>query len=122
MPTTTACRPGGYISRYSGLIPDSTLSNQEPLGRTREMKERGSSPLPSTSTSSIPYERLNLSPVKFRRSQPQLRSDASPQMGASIESRPARPQMRFDPFTGQPYKFDPFTGEPIIPDDLPRRS
>jgi hypothetical protein len=23
--------------------------------------------------------------------------------------------MRFDPFTGEPYKFDPFTGEPIRP-------
>lgn len=27
-----------------------------------------------------------------------------------------RPQMRFDPFTGEPYKFDPFTGEPIVPE------
>ncbi|KAL8193477.1 hypothetical protein R6Q57_026612 [Mikania cordata] len=30
-----------------------------------------------------------------------------------------RPQMRFDPFTGEPYKFDPFTGEPIVPESLP---
>lgn len=29
------------------------------------------------------------------------------------DSLPQRPQMKFDPYTGQPYKFDPFTGEPI---------
>uniref|UniRef100_A0A804LQX8 RRM domain-containing protein n=1 Tax=Zea mays TaxID=4577 RepID=A0A804LQX8_MAIZE len=33
-----------------------------------------------------------------------------------------RQQMRFDPFTGEPYKFDPFTGEPIRPDPNQRRS
>ncbi|KAG0521381.1 hypothetical protein BDA96_08G155600 [Sorghum bicolor] len=33
-----------------------------------------------------------------------------------------RQQVRFDPFTGEPYKFDPFTGEPIRPDPNPRRS
>lgn len=27
-----------------------------------------------------------------------------------------RPRIRFDPFTGEPYKFDPFTGEPIVPE------
>ncbi|KAJ0680130.1 hypothetical protein HanPI659440_Chr16g0620851 [Helianthus annuus] len=26
------------------------------------------------------------------------------------------PQMRFDPYTGEPYKFDPFTGERIVPE------
>ncbi|XP_057769631.1 uncharacterized protein LOC130989623 [Salvia miltiorrhiza] len=33
----------------------------------------------------------------------------------------SRPQMRFDPFTGEPYKFDPFTGEPIIHPANPTR-
>lgn len=33
-----------------------------------------------------------------------------------------QPQVRFDPYTGEPYKFDPFTGEPIVPGKLPRRS
>ncbi|KAF8667508.1 hypothetical protein HU200_052703 [Digitaria exilis] len=33
-----------------------------------------------------------------------------------------RQQVRFDPFTGEPYKFDPFTGEPIRPEPNHRRS
>jgi len=33
-----------------------------------------------------------------------------------------RQQVRFDPFTGEPYKFDPFTGEPIRPEPNQRRS
>lgn len=44
-----------------------------------------------------------------------------PHLAASSDRQPTtRPQMRFDPFTGQPYKFDPFTGEPIVPERLPR--
>lgn len=31
----------------------------------------------------------------------------------TVDRIPGRPQVKFDPFTGQPYKFDPFTGEPI---------
>lgn len=38
--------------------------------------------------------------------------------GASHQ--PTRSQVRFDPFTGEPYKFDPFTGEPIQPESLSR--
>ncbi|XP_057521743.1 uncharacterized protein LOC130801843 [Amaranthus tricolor] len=41
-------------------------------------------------------------------------ADASPQ--------PTRTQVRFDPFTGEPYKFDPFTGEPIKPESVSRSS
>jgi hypothetical protein len=33
-----------------------------------------------------------------------------------------RQQVRFDPFTGEPYKFDPFTGEPIRPEPNQRHS
>jgi len=49
-------------------------------------------------------------------------------LGSDFRSRsPAeysaeRQQVRFDPFTGEPYKFDPFTGEPIRPDPNQRRS
>lgn len=83
------------------------------------MNEMRSSPLWSTSTS---YDRLKkLSPQKVPtavefRSRPLIRS---PQLTASAERGPTRPQVRFDPFTGEPYKFDPFTGERILPDDLP---
>ncbi|CAL9089443.1 unnamed protein product [Musa textilis] len=33
-----------------------------------------------------------------------------------------RRQMKFDPFTGEPYKYDPFTGEPIKPEPHGRQS
>lgn len=34
---------------------------------------------------------------------------------ATADHQHTRPRIRFDPFTGEPYKFDPFTGEPIVP-------
>ncbi|KAG8384630.1 hypothetical protein BUALT_Bualt04G0137900 [Buddleja alternifolia] len=37
------------------------------------------------------------------------------------DSQAPRPQVRFDPFTGEPYKFDPFTGEPIRPESTTRQ-
>ncbi|XP_073293989.1 uncharacterized protein [Primulina huaijiensis] len=40
-----------------------------------------------------------------------LSSDITP----SADRQGSRPRVRFDPFTGEPYKFDPFTGEPIFP-------
>lgn len=64
-----------------------------------------SQPLGSTSILSSPYERLKLGP--------QI---------TEVADRPLpRPLIRFDPFTGEPYKFDPFTGERILPDNLPLR-
>ncbi|KAL5987811.1 hypothetical protein ACLOJK_035565 [Asimina triloba] len=41
---------------------------------------------------------------------------------ATIDHPPERPQMKYDPFTGEPYRFDPFTGEPIRPESINRRS
>ncbi|XP_060195790.1 uncharacterized protein LOC132625041 isoform X2 [Lycium barbarum] len=35
---------------------------------------------------------------------------------ATSDHQQTRPRIRFDPFTGEPYKFDPFTGEPIVPE------
>ncbi|KAL0343812.1 UNVERIFIED_CONTAM: hypothetical protein Sangu_1268600 [Sesamum angustifolium] len=39
----------------------------------------------------------------------------NPNISAVGGRQASRPQIRFDPFTGEPYKFDPFTGEPIHP-------
>ncbi|XP_019157121.1 PREDICTED: polyadenylate-binding protein, cytoplasmic and nuclear-like isoform X2 [Ipomoea nil] len=36
------------------------------------------------------------------------------------DHQPTRSQVRFDPFTGEPFKFDPFTGEPILPESSSR--
>ncbi|XP_052138864.1 uncharacterized protein LOC127757405 [Oryza glaberrima] len=41
---------------------------------------------------------------------------------SSAEYSTACQQVRFDPFTGEPYKFDPYTGEPIRPESNPLRS
>nr|GMD01066.1 polyadenylate-binding protein, cytoplasmic and nuclear-like isoform X2 [Ipomoea batatas] len=38
----------------------------------------------------------------------------------AADHQPTRSQVRFDPFTGEPYKFDPFTGEPILPESSSR--
>lgn len=50
------------------------------------------------------------------------RGGSDPQLTPSGDRQATRPQMRFDPFTGQPYKFDPFTGEPIVQESLPPRT
>ncbi|KAJ0639315.1 hypothetical protein HanRHA438_Chr16g0738081 [Helianthus annuus] len=36
---------------------------------------------------------------------------------AYVKGGDGRPQMRFDPYTGEPYKFDPFTGERVVPEN-----
>ncbi|KAK4346431.1 hypothetical protein RND71_032770 [Anisodus tanguticus] len=35
---------------------------------------------------------------------------------ATSDHQQTLPRIRFDPFTGEPYKFDPFTGVPIVPE------
>lgn len=75
----------------------------------------------------ISYGRIGLRPEERHLSPPQAPSSSAPSYGrlgpslssdiraiAGQQAPAARPQMRFDPFTGEPYKFDPFTGEPII--------
>ncbi|XP_024984001.1 uncharacterized protein LOC112519906 isoform X2 [Cynara cardunculus var. scolymus] len=79
------------------------------------------SPIPShriPGSSSTPYSKIANDP--YRTPGPSLayaKGGADPpHVAASSDRQPTRPQMRFDPFTGQPYKFDPFTGEPIVPE------
>ncbi|VAI13772.1 unnamed protein product [Triticum turgidum subsp. durum] len=48
--------------------------------------------------------------------EPEFKSRSSAEYSAEHQ------QMRFDPYTGEPYKFDPFTGEPIRPEASLRRS
>lgn len=55
--------------------------------------------------------------TSYGRLDPNLISDVR---GVSRQQA-SRPQMRFDPYTGEPYKFDPFTGEPIIHPGNPER-
>ncbi|KAL3525866.1 hypothetical protein ACH5RR_014238 [Cinchona calisaya] len=95
-------RSDNYLSRYSAVVSDYPILTRGSLGRSNQTS---SSPLQSTSTLSTPYGRLKL----------------SPQITEVTDRPPPRPQIRFDPFTGEPYKFDPFTGERILPDNLPHR-
>ncbi|XP_058227221.1 uncharacterized protein LOC131335745 isoform X1 [Rhododendron vialii] len=86
-------------------------SGRDPLlGRASYSKIDESFPVPLHRTlgSSTSYGKIELESSLF-----------SP--AAASDRQPKRNQVRFDPFTGEPYKFDPFTGEPIVPDSLPRQ-
>ncbi|GFY86984.1 hypothetical protein Acr_05g0006230 [Actinidia rufa] len=65
-----------------------------------------------------PYFLLHLSPVEqvleIRGKDHPSNVGMDSQVTATVDRQPPRPQVRFDPFTGQPYKFDPYTGEPLI--------
>ncbi|KNA09941.1 hypothetical protein SOVF_148960 isoform A [Spinacia oleracea] len=89
--------------KYSPHLPYFDYSVSPQAGITRTFEERNTSPvyLPGSSSS---YGNLGMkSPVS-----------------AGASHQPTRPQVRFDPYTGEPYKFDPYTGEPIQPDSLSR--
>lgn len=92
------------LSRYSTYsYTDYPLSRQ--LGFDK-LEETSPTPLYRAAVSSSSYGRAEL----------------DPRLIATSVAPPARPQMRFDPFTGEPYKFDPFTGEPIEPDGVRSQS
>lgn len=100
---------------------DFVLSSGASVGR---LVERSISPFEATPTSS--YARVGLGlrgdGTHLSPSQPApFSSRTYPRVGVNISSgitsdtnrQATRSQVRFDPFTGEPYKFDPFTGEPI---------
>lgn len=91
-----------YTSRYSPSILDYPSTHQPIYGKLEEK-----SPSPSVRM-----------PVSFTDySKTGLESHFTP---AANRQPSSRPQIRFDPFTGEPYKFDPFTGEPILPESESR--
>lgn len=95
-------------SRYERYSPrlsyfDYSLSPRAAISRTLE--DRNTSPVHLLS-SSLSYGRMGMNSPVIE--------------GASHQ--PTRPQVRFDPYTGEPYKFDPYTGEPIQPESLSRGS
>ncbi|KAA8530430.1 hypothetical protein F0562_005139 [Nyssa sinensis] len=99
---STAARYESYTSRYSSSLSDYPLYSRAAFGK---LEETSPAPLHLTPVSSTPYGTVGLD---------SLRTIAS-------DRQPVRTQVRFDPFTGEPYKFDPFTGEPIRPESLPRQ-
>ncbi|CAK9186022.1 unnamed protein product [Ilex paraguariensis] len=97
----TVARSDTLASRYSSVFSDYPLSSRAALGRVKETSPVSLHQIPG---SSPPYGKIK------------VESHAS-----AVDHQPVRPRVRFDPFTGKPYKFDPFTGEPILPpESLPR--
>ncbi|GAB2212430.1 hypothetical protein Droror1_Dr00020395 [Drosera rotundifolia] len=81
--------------------------------------EYSRSPLASILKVDKPTLSLHLPPVtlpSYRR----VGTDSPPPVAS--RDQPTRQQVRFDPFTGEPYKFDPFTGEPILPESTQRHN
>ncbi|XP_059645321.1 polyadenylate-binding protein, cytoplasmic and nuclear-like isoform X3 [Cornus florida] len=97
--SSTMSRYDHYTSRYSSLLSDYPLSSR--AGYVK-LEESSPSLLHRTPGSSTPYGTVGL----------------DSQLTGATDRQPSRPQVRFDPFTGEPYKFDPFTGEPIRPESL----
>ncbi|CAL5325904.1 probable RNA-binding protein 46 [Camellia sinensis] len=102
---TTMSGYGTYASRYSSPFSTHSLSTSR-VGFGR-MEETSPVPLHRTPASSTSYGKVGL--------------DSTPISSAASDRQPTRAQVRFDPFTGEPYKFDPFTGEPIVPESITRR-
>ncbi|KAK2989847.1 hypothetical protein RJ640_025506, partial [Escallonia rubra] len=98
----TAARSNSHPSRYSSLYSDYPLSSGAVF---RRMEETSASPLQQIPASSALYGKVGV----------------DSHLTSRVDRQPTRSQVRFDPFTGEPYKFDPFTGEPILPESLPRR-
>uniref|UniRef100_A0A1D1ZF27 APOBEC1 complementation factor n=1 Tax=Anthurium amnicola TaxID=1678845 RepID=A0A1D1ZF27_9ARAE len=101
---------GGNVARYSrySISPDSLpyLPNSDDVpsrGGTGKVVELA----PAYRTTSLGYA-----------SGTRLVSHISP----ASDHAPERSQIKFDPFTGQPFKFDPFTGELIRPEATSRYS
>lgn len=130
---TTIARSDGYASRYS-LYSDYPLSSRAAFGRVDETSPPRLQQIPSSST---PYSRVGptshltgtYGKTEERSPLPLHQIPGSSTLYGKIgvdshlpgasDRQPTRSQVRFDPYTGQPYKFDPFTGEPILPDNVP---
>lgn len=96
------------------------------IPRIGMLEERSHSPYEATQGPSLSYGRVGLRteeqyPSAIQAAAPassasyaRLGTSLNPDVRAGVAGQQApRPQIRFDPFTGEPYKFDPFTGEPI---------
>ncbi|KAM0002356.1 putative heterogeneous nuclear ribonucleoprotein Q acidic [Helianthus debilis subsp. tardiflorus] len=86
---------------YSRYLTNSNLPTA--YGNMEEMSPNPSHQIPGSS--SISYANHAQDPY------------AIPAYVKGGDGAATRPQMRFDPYTGEPYKFDPFTGERIVPEN-----
>ncbi|KAK4712384.1 hypothetical protein R3W88_006897 [Solanum pinnatisectum] len=88
-------------------------------GATRRMEE-ASPVLQATSLPSGRASRMDEAGPTFQASwSPSATADRvglHSRITPTSDHQQTRSRIRFDPFTGEPYKFDPFTGEPIVPE------
>ncbi|KAJ0729518.1 putative heterogeneous nuclear ribonucleoprotein Q acidic [Helianthus annuus] len=136
-------RSDSYVSRYSSLYPDYRLPSHAGVSKPEETNSFHLHEFPGSSSvdysryltnSNIPTAYGNMEEMSPNPSHqiPTSSSIPYPKPAQDVYQAPpyapsgdgpagpaTRPQMRFDPFTGQPYKFDPFTGEPIVPESAP---
>ncbi|KAI3452229.1 hypothetical protein Pfo_008894 [Paulownia fortunei] len=116
------------------LLSNQSLSGSQSIQipRIGTLDERSHSPFAATPGPSISYGRVGLRTQERHLSPVQAAPSSSTsygRLGMSLSSditavaghQASRPQIRFDPFTGEPYKFDPFTGEPIRPANTTRQ-
>ncbi|XP_018680978.2 polyadenylate-binding protein, cytoplasmic and nuclear isoform X5 [Musa acuminata AAA Group] len=129
------CSEGIDLPKESELLSLGAQLCSEEIDHSASSRNRLSPALfPSSSSSSL-YDRPLPSRSSVRKLEditPSYRAPASsmrygPGIGSSSHLTPKehpveRRQMKFDPFTGEPYKYDPFTGEPIKPEPHGRRS
>ncbi|KAH6791963.1 hypothetical protein C2S52_002440 [Perilla frutescens var. hirtella] len=122
----------GRVDERGSLLSSRSLFGSEsaPIPRTVQLEEGSNSRFeaapPHSSYPTLSYGRVGLKTEERPLSPPPVAPSSSAasyaRLGPGLSSdvravagqQASRPQIRFDPFTGEPYKFDPFTGEPII--------
>ncbi|CAA0828376.1 RNA-binding (RRM/RBD/RNP motifs) family protein [Striga hermonthica] len=91
------------------------------------LEERTLSPYESRPVPTMSYGRVGLRTKEIHPSPPVQTapglsvSSYDKRVVGGVGHQESRRQIRFDPYTGEPYKFDPFTGEPIRPVDTEAR-
>lgn len=98
-PTLQSLLSGGGTARRMEEVSPILQATSLPSGRVPRMDEAGPT-FQATWSPSATNDRAGL----------------HSRITATSDHQQTRPRIRFDPFTGEPYKFDPFTGEPIVPE------
>ncbi|KAJ0660610.1 putative heterogeneous nuclear ribonucleoprotein Q acidic [Helianthus annuus] len=130
----------GYASRYSSLISEYGAPSHASVLKRDEISPLRFHELPASSSATASYSRYltnsNL-PTAYGNMEEMSPNPSHQIPGSSSisyanhaqdpyaipayvkggDGAATRPQMRFDPYTGEPYKFDPFTGERIVPEN-----
>ncbi|XP_010316225.1 uncharacterized protein [Solanum lycopersicum] len=116
---TTRMEEAGSIHKKRMEEANPTLQSFLSGGVTKRRMEEPS-PLQATSLPSGRVSRMDEAGPTFQASwSPSAAADRvglHSRITPTSDHQQTRPRIRFDPFTGEPYKFDPFTGEPIVPE------